>query len=1695
MKGNADMRKRLIEKFTKCKEGSLGYTLTELLVVIGIIAIVCAIAIPSVVTISKSLRFAQRNDYAKSIFMAAQANLTEMRADGGLAPLQRAGLDSLPVQEELCGFPVEDWSPEYVYTSSETSQQLTYALVLPVGSVDSALRDKQVIIEYNPLTGNVYSVFYSEEKDQNILQDYRDGKLPRNGEGDEKLRKDMMLGYYDGSGLSSAELEIERTEARITFENGEEGIVTVHIPMPDLYVGHHEEFMKGLEVKLTVTGELNGGEIANILVKKQDIKSDNCRLATDGKTVEVTYVLDSLAKRMSFANLSAGTRLDPDTTQTQSTVNTSLTAILDEGRFPIKPGENVTLSAEVTFQAANDRPNVAVQNAKLGGVNPMFGYLTENLTGGGYTLTIENGRNLQNLNAIAPSVADQITAVVFTQDIYWNQTVAYYNQNYGTPAEPFKSPADEAPARALPYFVPIYNDALFGSAKFNYDERTFSFIGISVTTSADVPTLSDGQDTDVANHAKISGRLENGNPVRIFNLNIDATKYTVPNNTLPANPTDEQRAKQGHYYVSMHNINQPVNYEFTGLFAYINTTIDSVHVVNPVVKGHPFVDGTKKVWSSGLFGFGGHWETMTVYGSPATGALVGASGYNTLITNCAAYVDTSAAASFDRSKLTQGDYNKDTDQNWYGVSGEGAVGGLVGYAKSHRTTTGALTGDTKYLAFSNCFAAVNVSGNMRGNENKHFGYTNGVGGLVGNSELTNFYKCYASGNVRANGCYVRNTPLKTLAGWFSGIIDIIQAIVGLDEMPDLLYCGRRSMGAGGFVGTSHGTRYTNCFTTGNVSGYGSDYGAGGFVGIMSYEETLTYGNDEGQNVGIAQHTVFENCYAVGISRSNGQLRENFSGANARIRLDLSNSTNYVLGSYYRALAPYYTGNLWGTGTGNTPSYSNYYIFKDSYYLVQEEGLLQDNTNRCATVESYDNLMKMHQKQRDDAWIDTQIENIKKIIIIKERYTWNGYEPAKTYDTQYFQKYTNLETVYENAYVTGFPATAWNNINIAQTHPYSLSAGNQAYPFTMITGLDYYGDWPTRPLLANIVYYEDYVDGSTGYYFNNEDTATLKHDQDVVSAGYAIVSASYNDTVRVTISGKTEALTCRKEGTQYEEYTPGGLSAKSKYYVFRIPADLYKDVQIPDSFYLTANVYVKTSGTDSKEAWPVFYFNPYTAISHLTNAAAAPTEAPEEVYIRTAYQLASLSRGDMDCVWDENTTIIQQLNIDAATYDWNGAAEGLGEIPTLSTIGVVKVKDAEGKETETIVPFNATYTGTGGYVAQAQIKGFAFDAPLFANVGDKGAVRSLAIEVVGGENGITIGKTTDDYTALVAAVCSGELENVDLAITGKVTLNAKTAAGLLAGYLSGTEADRAAVIGCDIQADSLTVNATNAGTVLGQAEYCDIRQGVDSENLADDLTLILNNTLTLKGTDVGAYLGASGDLNDDETTGEVNVDGLTITLKGITADAQRLGALAGTLDTGSIKNLRVTLDNAYSVTHNTEKTVIAGVAAVAKNTLVQSVTVNVNGSLTGDTAAGVFGTAENLTVQTTEVNVNSTITGTQAAAGLAGAIEGGNFSGVNVKLMNAVIIANGTEEVTTEDTTAEDGSVIKGTTTTEPAGRAAGYAVEVRGQVETGLVITPNIYDANGNAVATSARIEGNKEAAGFACEISAQVTGTLWQAS
>lgn len=1628
------MRKRLIRKFTKAKEGSLGYTLTELLVVIGIIAIVCAIAIPSIIAISRALKFKQRNDYAKSVFLAAQQNLTEMRSDGGLAPLQGTDqeVNSPLIPKGHSGFPEEDWSDEYVYTASNlgitNAQRDTYDLVLPVGSIDGTLREQQVIIEYNPITGNVYAVFYSEEEDQDILALYQSGSLPR----DEAARKEIMLGYYNGSGLSSSEIELEKSVAEIEFTNGEEGIVTVKVPMPSLYFGKYNAFVEGLKVTLSVVGEESNNGF-DVVIKEQGNVASNCSLDVDGKTVLITYVLDSLKDYGSFANLSAAGTVVDNSGNVSRAGSTARVTELKSAAFTDKilPGENVTLLAEVDFTRSGSNPAVSIEDGILAGVNPMFDFLDNSGTSDGkYTLAVANGRNLQNLNALHPSIADQVEAVIFTSDINWNNTVSYYNRNYGSVpgseaaaaedgAEEDEEEIDnsvalrvysnslaEAPARALPYFVPIHNEKLFGTAYFVTDAGKYTdlwqiiqgiFNGTLGQNRSGVPVLSDSLDMKTGEgltHATI-----HGNSHKVYNINIDTTKYCTGKD----------------YYAG--NMNADID-RFTGLFGYVNTAINDLYVVNPIVKGYSFQE-----------------DASGKPNNPATGALLGAGGYNTQIRNCGVYLE-----NINWNKANLQDYNADAEQTWYGVSGEGAVGGLVGYCKSHRTVTGNYQqADDDYLAFSNCFAAVDVSGNMRssatvGKKSYDFGYTNGVGGFIGNSQLTNFYKCYASGNVR--GYYAARS------GNYSD---------SLTQLLGLYYSGRTSYGIGGFVGSSHGTRYTNCFSTGAARSATGDISVGGFVGVMCYDETFAYGLNAQGSTTVAQHTVFENCYALGAGKNKSfEGVEGFSGTNARIDLDYNNVKAYNVGDYYRLLAPYYLEHYTAANMANRmPHYQTHYIFKDSYYLSQPDAYIDDSngqSNRCASPIQYSELLALMTRSEADLLaalktepLDYQVFSaVLNLVFTEPQKAFNallellGEEIYKAifngkvdinYNI-YFRladkmKIDGMETAYLNAYKEAY-TTGWTTR--PHTHYYGDAAG-KVYPFPMISGMDYYGDWPSEVLSAGIAYYEEYQaagESTLGYYLDRQDTAGLKNDGtfQIVSDGYAIMTGSGDTTPVVKIGNNTIDVTkmtpvtlMDAEGQKKQTFTPWHLDMDQVKAAVNDQNGTYGS-----SFY--AEVEVKV-GNESY----TLYMNPNVAISQVNDSYSSVEDVPlpDSVKIRTARQFAALSSMDSFL----NMNYVQQLNIDAATYYTN--------VPPLSPIGT---KD---------IPFTGSYDGNGGYVEQAILKGFApvvseETAGYFGVIGEGGSVSNLALEM----NGATVSGTKN--AGILAGISNGDIINVKLNTSGAVTLTASENAGLLVGKTGGS------VISCAVTtAGSVPyVNAPNAGGVIGYAENAEI---LDSK-------AALVTGFSAGGTNAGGFLGSAKDskIQNITVTGFKRQD--VDQKDNLTLTADHAGGFAGMVSGGSI----TTVDVALTMENENSKAggYMGGAVGKAEGgTYVDiSTTIPYLGNVIGDTAGGMFGSVTAATVRNSDVLLNHRITGTTNAGGFAG------------------IVGTGDELI--ENTFVTVNSGIVGS-----EGRAAGFAVEFGGKAN-GVGVKLGSYTSE-NAPNTSGAVFGATEVAGFACTVTGQV--------
>ena len=1710
-----------------------GFTMTELLTVVGIIAIVCAIAIPAIISISRSLAFKQANEYAESIFMAAQANLTEMRSDGQLINLLTDGNGAEQIPSNV-DFP-EDHVANYRYATSEDP---VYDVLVPKMSVDSEVRDGNVLIEYNPFTGNVYAVFY---KDGGETLSYDNVSRV------EDNRRDLLLGYYCGSALSTEPLTPEETEAEINFDNGEEGIVEVSIPIPKSYKSRVTDFAHGLAVDLTVKGatlkdtERNGKTGSfTVQIKQAEPTDDNWKWDADGNKIIVSYTLDSLMDKQSFANYcqlsgepikkAPYAHVQAKSASNETGTKKSLTAIADESVFNIYPGENINISAEVTFKPSAEKASVKISTGSFDNANPMFGMLVPADGSDKYVLCVSNGRNLQNLNAIAPKVANKIKTVAFTGDIDWNDTVTYYNDKAANGS--YVNDSSEAPARALPYFVPIHNENLFGTAQFVYPANGSSLwdkikdaieniFNINLNTDDDVPTLTDELDRQVSNgkytstpntHATVSGAGH-----KVLNIKIDASEYDLVGDFYALDTTGLPGTTSKD--------------TFTGLFGYVNTTIDGLSVVNPVIKGGSF-NGTN---------------------NPATGALVGAAGFNTLITNCSAYIDTTANGFI--SSLLPGGVTKqpayDSDQKSYGVKGSGAVGGLVGYAKSHRTVTGELTSDKSTLAFSNCFASVPVSGHMRGSSAKHYGYTNGVGGLVGNAEISNFYNCYASGDVLADGVYVQN--LQDVTGAVSSISNAFASLLGKENTIDLLYNGRTSMGAGGFVGTSHGVRYTNCFASGDVLGKSSSSnnslrakGTAGFVGIMSYEETHAYGNDvnkinDKEHTDVAQMTVFQNCYAVGLAKSTlsdgAKNSENFSGANCRIKFDGfgGTATKYWSGSYYQVYAPWWF-NEKGTvvnGIERLPYES--FIFKDSYYISQYTSESSDQTNACASPVSYTNLTDLTAMQNSNSWISQQlipiknrsildiIENIKGLVGAKDDddmadakwYNYRGvyfgewvnaikkgkprYELPWTkfgggtlargliddsvriarvgdkddYATYYKNSLGSLEGIYTKLYKEGFPASEWDKGGTGSaTHSYDTVVTG-AYPFSKLkstngASMDYYGRWPAKKLAAGLAYYERYDDGSYGYYFDRVQTSTLNNSKPIVSDGYAILSSDASDNITVTVGGVGgKSYTLKNDG----EYTATYTTENSVYYVHRLPWDALQNAS-ESEFYTQLKVNIKNTDNNKDTAGSyTFYFNPNVALSQV-NPVDDGKDGSNAKYNavkpeKAPAQVYIRSARQLAALGNNSMNAFTANNDIKFVQELDIDASKYTGVSYATPETVVNTV----KNNTSVASFGASYSGRG-YKEQASISGFA--NPIFSILGEDAKVSDLAISCSGKH-----GSTAVKEAGLLAGTNNGTVTNVDVTVAKDSSVTAKTTAGLLIGVNSGN------VSRCDatISAEATVTAGTNAGGLIG----------VNSGKV-ENCTANITGTMNVDATNAGGFVGAALEGSKFE---DVTVNGSNITGNG------SVGAFAGSLEKTNAGSVTVTVNGNVSATAANGNA--AGFAASVNGGTITGSTVTIaeGAAVSAKSAAGLIGTANAANLSGLKLDLKGSVTGTDSAVGAVTEITGGTTNSVNVVLNGGTIIAGKNAAGFTLDavTHIEQCNVSgKGTISANAAnGNAAGFAVSISKNDVYNCFVSPADHTKTDLAAAyraakldelTISATGANGNAAGFAVNVSGYITSS-----
>ena len=210
------------------KRSKSGFSMTELLTVVAILAVLIAVAVPAVIAASKTLKMRELDDTAREIFLAAQNTLTARKADGTL---------SAPEGDQVEG--QEGW---YWLFDGDTD------FLLPDGAVEPAVAENHIAIWYNAGSAMVVEVYYGEkngsfaspgcdEWNVGYIQNgaYSNSRSQSGSAGEARAEK--RIGYYDGTDLPRGAVE-QLLPPVLEIVNSDELKVIVTVPKAQEYAAN-----------------------------------------------------------------------------------------------------------------------------------------------------------------------------------------------------------------------------------------------------------------------------------------------------------------------------------------------------------------------------------------------------------------------------------------------------------------------------------------------------------------------------------------------------------------------------------------------------------------------------------------------------------------------------------------------------------------------------------------------------------------------------------------------------------------------------------------------------------------------------------------------------------------------------------------------------------------------------------------------------------------------------------------------------------------------------------------------------------------------------------------------------------------------------------------------------------------------------------------------------------------------------------------------------------------------------------------------------------------------------------------------------------------------------------------------------------------------------------------------------------------
>lgn len=399
----------------KEKRRSRGFTLTEMLASIAMLAILAGLLIPVSASMYRRFRLTEMDDFARQICVAAQNELTAMKATGRLEAFAKQTDQRLTQQPQ--DYPKTDndgWKDLYtVYSADQAAEDF---LLRASDSLSQATEHGgYFLLELNPLTGDVYSAFYSE---QPFTYEQISAWADRSRE--TRLGEKDLIGYYSAASADYGAVGVpERFCPTIELIDGEE--LYVKIDCGGLMALRRTQ--RNLTVTLTVKGA-SGGEVPFTYRGGTDF-------FVERDSITLYKVLDSLDEDNAFA------------------------AVFKNSG--IKAGDDITVQAAITYDDPNQGLNITGETGLAQG-NSLFGAVVTSDDGSGQ-IQVSRVRHLNNLQD-SILTGDAADAAKASRKVVQTAPISFLFQDW---KDGDWCPASKWTGNPMGEFRPIQNQALFGA--------------------------------------------------------------------------------------------------------------------------------------------------------------------------------------------------------------------------------------------------------------------------------------------------------------------------------------------------------------------------------------------------------------------------------------------------------------------------------------------------------------------------------------------------------------------------------------------------------------------------------------------------------------------------------------------------------------------------------------------------------------------------------------------------------------------------------------------------------------------------------------------------------------------------------------------------------------------------------------------------------------------------------------------------------------------------------------------------------------------------------------------------------------------------------------------------------------------------------------------------------------------------------